>query len=758
MKTHNLDKDTIFSQTTPENIFLKFLNLTEFPKGNISSPFSEDKKPSFKLYKTDKFKCYSTGKSGDVIQFVADLHNLDCKTQFHEVLNIIASKTNLNEQRSSISKHDFSNLNSSKNTSNNFAKNNKELLQNTVNPINTGEIDTINDSTDNKILCNATAKDSIFKIDNINNVEFQTRHLEFWKQYGITLETLKKYTVNPIDSFGFYSSSKEKNININFNENEIAFSYEVNSNHEIYIPEQKTKKKFFCNGLLQNDIFGLQQLPAKVENLIICAGKKDALVAISRGFHAISFRSETQKPTEEQIQVLQNICKTLFICYDNDKGGENGTKNIISQFPEIISLPLPKSYNDIADYFLENSQNDFQQIIDFQLANNLENDSDLLLESLTIFHIVENYLLKHYDLRFNQISIEIEISPKNKNEWVSCNENSLWLELQKKKIKIPINSLISILKSAFIPEYNPIVDYFEKLPKWDKETDFIKLYLDYVELEKDESKEQFEYHFKKWCVRAIKCAMIDGYFNKQAFVLTDDGNGQNIGKSSWCRFLCPTDLLNYLAEDMSDDKDARILLCKNFLINLDELAALSRKEINQLKSYFSKAQINERLPYDKKNSVIPRVASFIGSTNMSTFLQDETGSVRWLCFVVKSINWNYKKEFNINNLWSQAYYLSKDKDYDETLSVQDIQQNEMRNDKFQIVSPEKDLILKHFAIPTKSQDIEFLTSTDILHHLNLNTSGIRLSSVGIGKALKAIGFKRDKNNQVYGYWVEKKIQ
>ncbi|RAR50863.1 putative P-loop ATPase [Flavobacterium lacus] len=715
MMTHNIDKDTIFSQTTAENIFLKFLNLNEFPKGNISSPFSEDKNPSFKVYKNGTFKCFSTHKQGDVMQFVAELYKLDCKSQFQELLKIIATEMNITTYKNLALKKEN----------------------------NTPKI----------------TQEESFKIDSIKHIEFNNGHLDFWKKLGVSVDLLIEYNVKAVSAFSFYNKSKDKNYNYSIKNDEVGFSYEINSNHEIYIPEQKNRKKFFCNGLLQNDIFGLEQLSSSVDNIMICAGKKDALVAVSRGFPAVSFRSETQRPTKEHIQGLQKLCKKLFICYDNDKGGEIGTKNIISLFPEISILQIPKSYNDIADYFLENSNDDFQKIIDStlqEIETQVESENSTAQETITIFHITEDYLNERYDLRYNTISLEIEISKKNENQWNSCNENSLWLELQKKSIKISLNSLIAILKSDAIQKYNPILNYFNSLPAWNCEVDYITEFSKYVILEENENKEQFEYHFKKWCVRAVKCATIDDYFNKQAFVLTDDGLGQNIGKSSWCRFLCPTELSNYLAEDMGDDKDSRILLCKNFLINLDELAALSRKEINQLKSYFSKAQINERLPYDKKNSVIPRVASFIGSTNMSTFLQDETGSVRWLCFVVKSINWNYKKEFTIDNLWAQAFALSNDVNFDETLSSQDIQQNEQRNDKFQIVSPEKDLILKHFAIPTNSNEAEFLTSTDILHHLNLNTSGIRLSSVGIGKALKAIGFKRDKNNQVYGYWVEKK--
>ncbi|MEZ4853084.1 VapE domain-containing protein [Flavobacterium sp.] len=276
-------------------------------------------------------------------------------------------------------------------------------------------------------------------------------------------------------------------------------------------------------------------------------------------------------------------------------------------------------------------------------------------------------------------------------------------------------------------------------------------------LDEKEDREQLQYHFKKWCVRVVKCSIIEDYFNKQAFVLTDEGDGQNIGKSSWCRFLCPKELDNYLAEDIGNDKDSRILLCKNFLINLDELAVLSRKEINQLKSYFSKDKINERLPYDRKNSIIPRVASFIGSTNMSTFLQDETGSVRWLCFVVKKIDWSYKLDFNIDNLWSQAYCLSKDKTFDETMNFEDIKKNEERNDKFQITTPEKDFLNKFFEVATKIEESEFLNSSDVLNYIKLHiSSGISLNHIAMGKALKSSGHKRVKNNGLYGYWVKKK--
>lgn len=375
----------------------------------------------------------------------------------------------------------------------------------------------------------------------------------------------------------------------------------------------------------------------------------------------------------------------------------------------------------------------------------------------TIFHITENYLSENYDFRFNELSIDIELSKKNENKWKTLNEHALFVELKKKGINIPMNSLISILKSDFPEKFNPIKEYFKNLSEWDQKTDYITKYLNYIQLEDENERELFNKSFKKWVVRTVKCATTSSYFNKQAFILSDDGYGQNIGKSSWCRYLCPSVLSKFIAEDISNDKDARILLCKNFLINLDELAVLSKREIDHLKAFFSKEQINERLPYDRKNTIIDRVASFIGSTNKSTFLQDETGSVRWIVFSVEKLDWTYKPNFNIDNLWKQAYFLSEDENFDETFNADDVVENEKRNEKYTVMSPERELINKFFKIPknTIGINIVFLTATEVLVAIKGQSSLQRLNNIGVGKALKATGYKRVKSNNVYGYYLEK---
>lgn len=363
----------------------------------------------------------------------------------------------------------------------------------------------------------------------------------------------------------------------------------------------------------------------------------------------------------------------------------------------------------------------------------------------TVFDYTMEYLEAKYDIMYNEISHDFQIAFKDSREWHYLNLNSLIIELAKAGVDIPTGKLEILIRSEWIPKCNPIKEYFTNLPKWDGKDHILHL-ASYVPTYEEEA---FHYHFKKWLVRAVKCALEPNYFNKQAFVLSHPG--QNSGKSTWCRFLCPPELAEYMAEDISNDKDARIQLCRNFLYNLDELAVLSKKDVNALKSFFSKTFINERLPYDRKNTTLSRICSFVGSTNMSSFLNDETGSVRWLCFELKGkIDFSYSKEIDVNKVWSQAYHLGYlDPNFDSELSIGDIQENEERNKKYTKLTSEQEVVAKYYEKSTEMDD--FRTASDVM--VETSCLNLRLNHINIGRALAGFGFQKVKHSkrQVYGY-------
>lgn len=369
----------------------------------------------------------------------------------------------------------------------------------------------------------------------------------------------------------------------------------------------------------------------------------------------------------------------------------------------------------------------------------------------TVYDDVAEYLFEKYDIQYNEISHDFQISLRNERNWRNLNTSSLLIELAKVGIDISPRKLEIFIQSGFIKKYNPIQEYFSSLPEWDG-TDYIAKYCSYVPTFEDEA---FLYHFRKWLVRAVKCALEPEYFNKQAFIISH--KGQSSGKSTWCRFLCPPQLSAYIAEDIGNDKDARIQLSRNFLMNLDELSVLSKKDVNALKAYFSKTFINERLPYDRKNTNLPRTCSFIGSTNMSSFLNDETGSVRWLCFELRDrINFAYSKETNIDNLWGQAYYYAyKSDDFNPELTMKDIKENEDRNSKYTSLTTEQELVAQYYE---KSQSMDdFITATEVIAALNF--LNLRLNHINIGRALSGFNFQRVKHpkKQVWGYLAKSNI-
>ena len=372
-------------------------------------------------------------------------------------------------------------------------------------------------------------------------------------------------------------------------------------------------------------------------------------------------------------------------------------------------------------------------------------------EGKTIFDRTLNYLNSKYSLRFNTISLEFEIKLIQDKKWADLNLNSLYIELIQSGINIPINKLEILVRSHLIEQYNPISEYIESLEDWDGEDHIAKL-CSYVKTNDDE---KFLYHVEKWFTRAVFCALEKEKINKHCLVLAN--TIQNSGKSTFLRFFIPKKLTNYLSEDIGLDKDSRIKLCKNLIINLDELSVLAKADINSLKAMISKTHINERLPYARKAEYLERICSFVGSTNKTDFLTDESGSVRWIIFeVIEKINFNYSSEIDIDKVWAQAYFNAyKRENYNPELTLADISENEKRNERFTQMTLEQEMVSKFYEASDNLE--EFKTATEVM--IDLNSHGIRLNHLKIGRALSSFKFPRVKHpkRQIYGYLIQSKI-
>lgn len=157
-----------------------------------------------------------------------------------------------------------------------------------------------------------------------------------------------------------------------------------------------------------------------------------------------------------------------------------------------------------------------------------------------------------------------------------------------------------------------------------------------------------------------------------------------------------------------------------------------------------------RKAYGHNNETMPRRASFAGSVNTAQFLNDSTGSRRFLCFELEGIQ--YQHDVDINMAFSQALYLFKS-GFRFWFDQEEIKNITANNEQYQLRSPEEELLLTWFEPCEKEKANAFLNASQIAAKLadraklNVNDSTINK----LGKALKKHNFLRIKKEGIYVY-------
>lgn len=365
---------------------------------------------------------------------------------------------------------------------------------------------------------------------------------------------------------------------------------------------------------------------------------------------------------------------------------------------------------------------------------------------------LELFLSTRYVFRHNMVSGKLEFQYFGKKKWNVMNdfiENSMLRECLKGRIKTNLSSLRNLLYSDFCELFNPFEDYFFNLPTYDEKTDYINELANTITTTKQDLWQQC---FKKWLVAMVGCVLDEKVINHTVIVFSGK---QGLGKTTWVEKLVPKPLKEYLFSGTinPNNKDTLVQLAECMLINLDELENLNRSEIGSLKEIITMTQIRMRKAYGHNNETMPRRASFAGSVNTAQFLNDSTGSRRFLCFELEGIK--YQHDVDINMAFSQALFLFKS-GFRFWFDQEEIKNITANNEQYQLHSPEEELLLTWFEPCSKEEATLFLNASQIAAKLsdrtklNLNDGTINK----LGKALKKHNFIKISKKTGYVYAVK----
>lgn len=293
------------SQLTPQehidrigelHIYFKYLGY--YPEANkaYKSPFSRDSNPSFRFKLLDclMWKCFSTGKSGNVINLVAELFNITSKQAFIRILNDFTGIKTQNQPKVQVTDR--------------FTRYDTEIQ---------------------------------VVIQDFNNSD-----LEYWKQYtNASEEDLEFFNIKAckevwikkeLDWMWCWTYSKENPI----------YRYRFNNRYKCYRPKEFNKLYKWLSTTKAIDYQGFKQLPSKGDLLIITSSYKDVLAWYKVGYSAVAPSSESQIITQKHLDYFSSRFSKIVVNYDSDQAGKKASKKL--DLPSIF-IPEQESQKDISD-------------------------------------------------------------------------------------------------------------------------------------------------------------------------------------------------------------------------------------------------------------------------------------------------------------------------------------------------------------------------------------------------------------------------
>ncbi|WP_373246270.1 VapE domain-containing protein [Phocaeicola massiliensis] len=382
----------------------------------------------------------------------------------------------------------------------------------------------------------------------------------------------------------------------------------------------------------------------------------------------------------------------------------------------------------------------FSKNIEKEAAPVLSEGTGKKAKSCSLMQEVTAFLTSRYRFRFNVLTEETEVAdvanitniennlPDAHLRYAKVDErwmNTLSMEAIETGIDCWDRDIQRFVRSRRISEYHPFTAYFEQLPEWDGKDRVSAL------ARRVSDNPVWVNGFHRWMLglsaqwmqfhpdtNNANSANSINRANSVAPLLVSSRQG--LGKSTFCRLLMPDALKAYYTESygLSSPASAEAKLAACGLINLDEFDKLSASKMPLLKNLMQASALNIRKAYKRSASALPRIASFIGTSNREDLLVDRTGSRRFLCVSLEhAIDCITPVEYEQLYAQLKAELLSGERSWFNKEEEQAIQQH---NALFYKHIPEEEVFRLCFRFATEAdhpQEVLTLSATQLFERM-----------------------------------------
>ena len=364
---------------------------------------------------------------------------------------------------------------------------------------------------------------------------------------------------------------------------------------------------------------------------------------------------------------------------------------------------------------------------------------------------LEAFLFTRYEFRFNLLTEQTEYAVKGQAGYHLADQralNTFCMEARREGINCWDKDVSRLLLSQKIKDYHPFLDYMANLPEWDG--------IDRVSplAKRISDKPLWVSGFHRWMLAMVAQWMNLGgqCANAMAPLLVSTEQGRC--KSTFCSILLPDELQKFYIDkfDITSVSGCEQKLSLFGLVNMDEFDRYSIRTMATLKNLMQLKKLNFRKSHRSYYSQLPRIASFIGTSNQKELLTDTTGSRRFLCVEVKQKIDCTKPEYTQLYAQLKAELLAGERYWFTSDEERDIQEN---NRMFYKHSPEADIFFRCFRVPEEGEEADLLSPTEIFCSMQKRfPAAFRGRNVSqMGKLLVAMGIERVRTKYGSAYRV-----